>query len=71
MESALSGPEDWILRYIRTCLYFYFRLTAQHDLNISEALRSDPLCEDLLEKLHSSEALEEKVITKGTALQVC
>ena len=20
--SALSGPEDWILRYIRTCLYF-------------------------------------------------
>ena len=21
-KSALSGPEDWILRYIRTCLFF-------------------------------------------------
>ena len=25
MLSALNGPEDWILRYIRTCLYFYKR----------------------------------------------
>ena len=22
MESALNGPEDWLLRYIKTCLYF-------------------------------------------------
>ena len=25
-KSALSGPEDWILPYIRTCLYFYGRI---------------------------------------------
>ena len=43
----------------------------QHDINISEALETDPLFKDLLEKLHQSEALTEKVLSKSTSLQVC
>ena len=33
-KSGLSGPEDWILRYISTCHYFF-------DLSLSSQARFD------------------------------
>ena len=28
-KSALSGPDDWILRYIRTCLFYVSEVPAE------------------------------------------
>ena len=37
MLSALNGPEDWILRYIRTCLYVFMLISCQENVVIDEA----------------------------------
>lgn len=47
-----------------------FRLLSSHDVVLSEALGSDSLHSDLLQKLSSNADLKEKVLQRSTSLQV-
>ncbi|MGH0152048.1 UNVERIFIED_CONTAM: hypothetical protein FKN15_073263, partial [Acipenser sinensis] len=47
-----------------------FTLLSQHDVTLSEALLSDPLHRDLLEKVSLSPAVRDKVVHRSTTLQV-
>ncbi|KAG7478157.1 hypothetical protein MATL_G00077310 [Megalops atlanticus] len=47
-----------------------FKLLSQHDIVLSEALVSDPLHSELLDKLSTNPVLKEKVVQRSTALQV-
>ncbi|XP_051874911.1 2',5'-phosphodiesterase 12 [Pristis pectinata] len=48
-----------------------YRLLSQHDVTFSEALASDPLHTDLLQKVSANPNVKEKVLQRSTALQVC
>ncbi|KAK7899434.1 hypothetical protein WMY93_020287 [Mugilogobius chulae] len=47
-----------------------FRFLSSHDVVLSEALGSDPLHVDLLQKLSSKPDLKEKILQRSTSLQV-
>ncbi|XP_033876929.3 2',5'-phosphodiesterase 12 [Acipenser ruthenus] len=47
-----------------------FTLLSQHDVTLSEALLSDPLHRDLLEKVSLSPAVRDQVVQRSTTLQV-
>ncbi|XP_072136534.1 2',5'-phosphodiesterase 12 [Mobula birostris] len=47
-----------------------YRLLSQHDVTFSEALASDPLHTDLLQKISANPTIKEKVLQRSTALQV-
>lgn len=47
-----------------------FQLLSSHDIMLSEALTSDPLHSELLQKISGSVALREKVLLRSTSLQV-
>ncbi|CAB1315697.1 unnamed protein product [Coregonus sp. 'balchen'] len=46
-----------------------FKLLSQHDIMLSEALKSDPIHEELLDRVSSNPALKEKVVQRSTTLQ--
>ncbi|XP_038668761.1 2',5'-phosphodiesterase 12 [Scyliorhinus canicula] len=48
-----------------------YRLISQHDVAFSEALASDPLHVELLEKISANPNVKEKVLQRSTAFQVC
>ncbi|XP_078399670.1 2',5'-phosphodiesterase 12 [Cetorhinus maximus] len=48
-----------------------YRLLSQHDVIFSEALASDPLHFELLEKISANPIVKEKVLQRSTAFQVC
>ncbi|XP_059800178.1 2',5'-phosphodiesterase 12 isoform X1 [Hypanus sabinus] len=48
-----------------------YRLLSQHDVTFSEALASDPLHADVLQKISANPSVKEKVLQRSTALQVC
>ncbi|XP_069025680.1 2',5'-phosphodiesterase 12 [Embiotoca jacksoni] len=47
-----------------------FRLLSQHDIVLSEALTSDPVHSELLERVSAHAALKEKILQRSTSLQV-
>ncbi|KAJ8404121.1 hypothetical protein AAFF_G00344710 [Aldrovandia affinis] len=47
-----------------------FKLLSQHDIMLSEALMSDPLHGELLDKISANPTLKEKVVQRSTTLQV-
>ncbi|XP_041747734.1 2',5'-phosphodiesterase 12 [Coregonus clupeaformis] len=47
-----------------------FKLLSQHDIMLSGALTSDPIHEELLDRVSSNPALKEKVVQRSTTLQV-
>uniref|UniRef100_A0A3B5KPU7 2',5'-phosphodiesterase 12 n=1 Tax=Xiphophorus couchianus TaxID=32473 RepID=A0A3B5KPU7_9TELE len=47
-----------------------FRLLSRHDIMLSEALTSDPLHSELLEKLSANNGLKDRILQRSTALQV-
>ncbi|MBN3322203.1 PDE12 phosphodiesterase, partial [Atractosteus spatula] len=47
-----------------------FELLSQHDITLSEALLSDPLHRELLERVSTNPVLKENVIQRSTTLQV-
>ncbi|XP_029007355.1 2',5'-phosphodiesterase 12 [Betta splendens] len=47
-----------------------FRLLSRHDIILSEALTSDPIHSQLLERVSTNSALKEKILQRSTALQV-
>ncbi|KAG9337072.1 hypothetical protein JZ751_029840 [Albula glossodonta] len=47
-----------------------FKLVSQHDIMLSEALLSDPLHSELLDKISANPNLKEKVVQRSTILQV-
>ncbi|XP_061583006.1 2',5'-phosphodiesterase 12 [Cololabis saira] len=47
-----------------------FRLLSSHDIMLSEALTSDPIHSELLEKLSANGALKDKMVQRSTSLQV-
>ncbi|KAJ8259889.1 hypothetical protein GJAV_G00174600 [Gymnothorax javanicus] len=47
-----------------------FKLLSQHDITLSEALVSDPLHRELLDKISANPTLMEKVVQRSTTLQV-
>ncbi|XP_020393008.2 2',5'-phosphodiesterase 12 [Rhincodon typus] len=48
-----------------------YRLLSQHDVTLSEALVSDPLHAEILEKISTNPKVKEKVLQRSTTLQVC
>ena len=46
------------------------RLLSHHDVMISEALTSDPLHSDMLERVSANPVLKDKVLHLSTTLQV-
>ena len=44
MYSALNGPEDWILRYIRTCLYLK-KLFTNKKINLVNIRKNNRPCD--------------------------
>ncbi|XP_060691588.1 2',5'-phosphodiesterase 12 isoform X1 [Hemiscyllium ocellatum] len=48
-----------------------YRLLSQHDVTLSEALVSDPLHTEILEKISTNPQVKEKVLQRSTTLQVC
>lgn len=47
-----------------------FRLLSQHDISFQEALKSDPLHKELLEKLALNPLAQEKVLQRSSVLQI-
>lgn len=47
-----------------------FRLLSQHDISFQEALKSDPLHKELLEKLALNPLAQEKILQRSSVLQV-
>uniref|UniRef100_A0A3P9M362 2',5'-phosphodiesterase 12 n=1 Tax=Oryzias latipes TaxID=8090 RepID=A0A3P9M362_ORYLA len=47
-----------------------FQLLSSHDIMLSEALTSDPLHSELLQRISGNVALKEKVVQRSTSLQV-
>uniref|UniRef100_A0A3P8RLV3 2',5'-phosphodiesterase 12 n=1 Tax=Amphiprion percula TaxID=161767 RepID=A0A3P8RLV3_AMPPE len=47
-----------------------FRLLSRHDVMLSEALTSDPIHSDLLEKLSANSVLKDRILQRSTSLQV-
>lgn len=47
-----------------------FRLLSNHDIMLSEALTSDPIHSELLEKVSANGALKDKILQRSTSLQV-
>ncbi|MEQ2158205.1 hypothetical protein GOODEAATRI_009860 [Goodea atripinnis] len=47
-----------------------FRLLSRHDIMLSEALMSDPLHSELLEKVSENRDLKDKILQRSTSLQV-
>lgn len=47
-----------------------FRLLSSHDIMLSEALSSDPMHAELLEKVSANGALKNKILQRSTSLQV-
>lgn len=47
-----------------------FQLLSSHDIMFSEALTSDPLHSELLQRISGNVALKEKVLQRSTSLQV-
>ncbi|XP_035486039.2 2',5'-phosphodiesterase 12 [Scophthalmus maximus] len=47
-----------------------FRLLSRHDIVLSEALTSDPIHSELLERVSANGALKDKILHRSTALQV-
>ncbi|KAI3369745.1 hypothetical protein L3Q82_024571, partial [Scortum barcoo] len=47
-----------------------FQLLSRHDIVLSEALTSDPLHSELLERVSASSALKDKILSRFTTLQV-
>ncbi|XP_022597801.1 2',5'-phosphodiesterase 12 [Seriola dumerili] len=47
-----------------------FRLLSRHDIVLSEALTSDPIHSELLERVSANSALKDKILQRSTALQV-
>lgn len=47
-----------------------FKLLSSHDIVLSQALTSDPIHSQLLERVCASEPLKEKILLKSTSLQV-
>ncbi|KAM4741274.1 2',5'-phosphodiesterase 12 [Anableps anableps] len=47
-----------------------FRLLSRHDIMLSEALTSDPLHSQLLEKVSANSDLKDKILQRSTSLQV-
>ncbi|CAJ1052012.1 '%2C5'-phosphodiesterase 12 [Xyrichtys novacula] len=47
-----------------------FKLLSQHDIMLSEALTSDPIHSELLERLSTNSTLKEKILQRSTTLQV-
>ncbi|XP_078065718.1 2',5'-phosphodiesterase 12 [Mustelus asterias] len=48
-----------------------FGLISQHDVTFSQALASDPLHQELLEKVSANPCVKEKVLQRSTTFQVC
>ncbi|XP_007908986.1 2',5'-phosphodiesterase 12 [Callorhinchus milii] len=59
---------EGLATFYRTSRY---QLLDQHDVIFSEALGSDSIHSDLLEKVSSNPILKEKVLHRSTVLQVC
>uniref|UniRef100_A0A3Q3B7M1 2',5'-phosphodiesterase 12 n=1 Tax=Kryptolebias marmoratus TaxID=37003 RepID=A0A3Q3B7M1_KRYMA len=47
-----------------------FRLLSSHDIMLSEALTSDPMHSELLEKLSANSTLKDRMLQRSTSLQV-
>ncbi|XP_070759383.1 2',5'-phosphodiesterase 12 [Enoplosus armatus] len=47
-----------------------FQLLSRHDIVLSEALTSDPIHSELLERVSANSALKDKILQRSTALQV-
>uniref|UniRef100_A0A3Q1IJS9 2',5'-phosphodiesterase 12 n=1 Tax=Anabas testudineus TaxID=64144 RepID=A0A3Q1IJS9_ANATE len=47
-----------------------FRLLSHHDILLSEALTSDPIHSQLLERVSANSALKDKILRRSTSLQV-
>ncbi|XP_041837429.1 2',5'-phosphodiesterase 12 isoform X1 [Melanotaenia boesemani] len=47
-----------------------FRFLSNHDIMLSEALTSDPIHSELLEKVSANSALKDKILQRSTSLQV-
>uniref|UniRef100_UPI0037E8CB34 2',5'-phosphodiesterase 12 n=1 Tax=Semicossyphus pulcher TaxID=241346 RepID=UPI0037E8CB34 len=47
-----------------------FQLLSRHDIMLSEALTSDPIHSELLEKVSANDALKDKILHRSTTLQV-
>ncbi|XP_018518863.1 2',5'-phosphodiesterase 12 [Lates calcarifer] len=47
-----------------------FRLLSSHDIMLREALISDPIHSELLERLSANSALKDKIVQRSTSLQV-
>ncbi|XP_061639803.1 2',5'-phosphodiesterase 12 [Phyllopteryx taeniolatus] len=47
-----------------------FKLLSRHDITLSEALTSDPLHAELLERISAYDTLRDKIVKRSTALQV-
>ncbi|XP_078270725.1 2',5'-phosphodiesterase 12 [Rhinoraja longicauda] len=48
-----------------------FQLLSQHDVTLGQALASDPLHTNLLQEVAANPSVQEQVLQKSTALQVC
>lgn len=47
-----------------------YKLLSHHDIVLSQALTSDPIHAQLLEKISAHASLKDKIIQRSTALQV-